>query len=162
MSGHQEELQLSAYLDKELNSRENARLESHLAGCPSCKQELFLLRRTKRALAAAPRRAVPPELIARLEENLSHPLPSRDSSWQDWLPRPALRMPLGAMAAVALVLGLWLGLKKDDPDRYVPLEPLLAAHSRYTAESLVPQGALISSNYALLAYSGDPKDLDAD
>ena len=68
--------------------------------------------------------------------------------------------PAGAFAAVALVALVWFGVHRSATDQTIPLEPLLAAHSRYTAEALVPPTELVAANYSaqLNAYYGDPSD----
>lgn len=162
MSAHDEGHLLSAHLDGELSADESARLKAHLDGCPECRVELEGLRRAKQWLAQAPRRAMPPELIADLSERFARPtLGERLGAWARL---PAVWLPAGSVAALALFGGLWLHLRGADPDQYVPLEPLLAAHSRYEAESLVPQSSLVASSYSsqLTAIYGDAQDQEAE
>jgi anti-sigma factor RsiW len=160
--GHEEGLQLSAYLDGELSADETALLKSHLDACPACRVELEGLRAAKHWLSAAPRRAMPPELIADLSERFARP------SWGErlsaWMPRPQVWIPAGAVAALLLGSGVWLHWRNADPDQYVPLEPLLAAHSRYEAESLVPQTSLVASSYSsqLTAEYADAQDKETE
>ena len=154
---HEENPLLSAYLDGELASEERAELEAHVSACASCRRELDGLLHMKKVLASAPRRAVPPELIAELEARISRP------AWRGAalrLLRPQVWVPAGVMAAATLLIGLWLGRGAAEADRTVPIEPLLAAHARYAAETLVPQGTLVASNYSanLSADSGDTPD----
>ena len=105
---------------------------------------------------------MPPELIADLSRRFARP------SWGErvsgWMPRPQVWIPAGALATLALFSGLWLHMRGADPDQYVPLEPLLAAHSRYEAESLVPQGSLVASSYSsqLTAEYADAKDQETE
>ena len=91
MSACQDQSLLSAYLDQEINIRDQERIKFHLASCDSCRSELESLRLTKATLFAAPRRAAPPELIARIEGTLSGPFPSYNHSWTGGLPRLVLR-----------------------------------------------------------------------
>lgn len=157
---HEENLWLSSYLDEQLDAAERSRVEKHLADCPSCREELESLRHFKKVLAAAPRRAMPPELISAIEERARRP------AWAGVLANlraPRWFVPAGAAAVVALAAGLWLGVKRESPAQAIPLEPLLTAHARYTAESLVPQGSLVSSTYsAQLTAQNDDPDQQAD
>lgn len=153
MNTHEEELLLSAYLDGELTDDEKTRLDSHLSACESCRLDLESLRGAKRLLAGAPRRVMPPDLIADLETRFTPPSWTRRLGPR--LTRPQLWIPAGAMAAAALTISLWLGMGTNDPEQSVPIEPLLAAHERYTAESLVPQGSLVASNYSVQTTAND-------
>jgi len=160
---HEDNVLLSTYLDGQLTDVERSRVETHLSSCPLCTEEVAALRYMKSVLAAAPRRAMPTELISDIEAAVA---PSR------WPGRPlailssisARRLiPAGALAALALVASLWLGIKRESPQDYIPLEPLLSAHARYTAETLVPQGSLVSSTYsAQLTAQNDDPDQQAD
>ena len=158
MKEHGEGVLISAYLDGELSGEELSRVKSHLAECLSCRLELESLRETKKRLAGAPRRALPPELIFELEAGFARP--SRTRVAFAYLARAQFLAPAGVFAVVALTVGLWLGFKAEDPSQTVPLEPLMAAHERYSAESLVPQGSLVSANYTQLVASaaGEPQD----
>jgi anti-sigma factor RsiW len=158
MKAHGEDELISAYLDGELGEEETQALREHISACPSCRAEHAGLRATKSLLARAPRRAMPPELMAQLEARLTRP------SWKRMLdrimpPLPVL-VPAGAFAAAALVAAVWFGAHRGTADRSIPLEPLLAAHSRYTAEALVPPTELVAANYSaqLNAYYWDSTD----
>ena len=158
MNEHGDGVLISAYLDGELGGEELARVKSHLAACLSCRLELESLRETKKHLACAPRRALPPELIFELEASFARP--SRTRAAFAFLSRARFLAPAGVFAVLALTVGLWLGFKTEDPNQTVPLEPLMAAHERYSAESLVPQGSLVTANYTQLVAStaGEPQD----
>ncbi len=153
MNIHENNELLSAFLDQALSAEESAAIQGHLTACASCREELASLGQTKSLLQRAPRRAAPPKLIAAIEERLSRP------SWLDMLrsfiPETRILVPAGALAAA--ILALWLRSALQQP---IPLEPLLAAHSRYTAEALVPASELVASNYSaqLNACYGDPKN----
>jgi len=161
MKIHGEDELISAYLDGELCDEEAGAVRDHISACTSCRSEHESLRAAKALLARAPRRAMPPELMDQLERRLSRPL------WRELLdrllpPMPSVRVlaPAGAFAAAALVAVVWFGARRAAPEPAIPLEPLLAAHSRYTAEALVPASELVASNYStqLNAYYGDPGD----
>ena len=161
MNEHEDGVLISAYLDGELEGAELERLGSHLKACAECRLELESLRRDKHRLAAAPRRALPTDLIFDLERGLK---PARRGFVPAWLARPRFLIPTGVFATAVLAVGLWLGLKANDASQSVPLEPLMAAHERYSAESLVPQGSLVSVNYIQLAASssGEAQDQESD
>ena len=148
MNAHEESFLISAYIDGELSPEERSRVDAHLPHCAACRFDLESLKHTKASLAATPRRAMPPELVAAIEARSRAPwsLPSWRSPW------------VWASAFAAAVVALWVGVSSREPDQYVPLEPLLAAHSRYTAESLVPQGTLVASNYTSPLTPGNEGD----
>lgn len=152
MNAHEEEVLLSAYLDGELTPQERDRVNEHLLTCQNCRLGLESLRGAKRLLTGAPRRVMPPDLIDALETRFLRP------SWPrrlgTWLGRPQLWAPAGAMAAV-LTIGLWFGAGNNGPELSVPIEALLAAHARYEAESLVPQGNLVASDYSASTMGND-------
>ena len=155
---HEDGVLLSALADGELTGAEAARVEAHLLGCAPCRAELQSLRAMKSLLAAAPRRAMPPELVAAIESRLGR----RATPWallQRFAAVPRYWAPTAALAAAAVAMTLWVHVLDRAPDQYVPLEPLLAAHSRYQAESLVPEDNLVAASYSSLssadASSGD-------
>jgi len=154
MSHHESWHMLSAYLDNELSPNEWALVESHLQNCRLCKRELETLHKTKMLMGSVPRRAFPADLLAQVQRNLR---PS--SVWGIFLDRcarPRVWIPTGAFAVVILLLALWVGGKNMLTDRYLPLEPFLAAHSRYAAEGLIPEGDPVASDFSahLAAYHG--------
>ena len=158
MKTHGEDELISACLDGELSGEEAQAVREHISSCLSCREKHASLRATKSLLARAPRRAMPPELVAQIESRLARPL------WKQALdrilpPMPVL-IPAGACAAVALAAMAWFGARRGAADQSIPLEPLLAAHSRYTAEALVPATELVAANYSaqLNAYYGDSSD----
>ena len=109
---------ISAYLDGELSDEEAQALRKHISSCPSCREEHASLRATKSLLACAPRRAMPPELVAEIECRLARPL------WKQVLdhllpPMPVL-VPAGAFAASALVAVVWFGAHWAAADQSIP------------------------------------------
>ncbi len=158
MKIHGEGELISAFIDGELGVEEAAEVRDHIMACASCRESCASLRSAKSLLARAPRRAMPPELVAQLERRLARPL------WRRVLdslrPPVSVLVPAGALAAAVLVVAAWFGARRALPEQGIPLEPLLAAHSRYTAESLVPASELVASNYSaqLNAYYGDSPD----
>jgi len=158
MRTHGEGELISAYIDGELSDEETAALREHISSCPACREVHGSLLAAKSLLARAPRRAMPPELVASLEVALKRPLWKR--VLEALMPPTRVLVPAGAFAAAALIAAFWVGARRAAPDSTIPLEPLLAAHSRYTAEALVPASELVASNYSaqLNAYYGDSSD----
>lgn len=151
MNPHEPSDQLSAYADGELPAGELAAVEAHLGACPPCREALAGLREVKSALAAAPTRPMPPALIAALEADHARRLEAAPRFAWLW---PRLWIPAGALAGALALATLWVGLSSRlASEDELPLEPLVAAHSRYAAETLVPQSVPAASNgYLQLAY----------
>ena len=149
---------ISAYLDGELFEDEAAAVREHISSCLQCRELHESLHAAKSLLAHAPRRAMPPDLVAQLEARLARPL-WRQVCDRFLAPAPVL-VPAGALALAALAVVAWFGVRRVSPEQTIPLEPLLAAHSRYTAEALVPASEMVAANYTaqLNAYYGESPD----
>jgi anti-sigma factor RsiW len=141
MSTHIEGVEISSFLDGALDAAARARVDAHLTACAACARELESLRHLKRVLSSAPRKTMPAELALSLESRLVTGAPR----WRAIL-RPKFWIPAGAVAAAAVTVGLWLNQARAADE--LPLEPLLAAHARYSAEALVPEDHLVASNYS--------------
>ena len=141
MSTHIDGPEISAFLDGALAAPDSARVDAHLGSCDPCRRELESLRHMKRVLSSAPRKNMPAELALALERRFVKGAPR----WTTLL-KPAFWVPAGAVAAAALTVGLWMNRARAADE--LPLEPLLAAHARYSAEALVPEGNLVASNYS--------------
>lgn len=149
---HEEPKFLSSLLDGELTAAEKKRVESHLASCAPCRAELASLRDVKRTLSTAPRKSMPGSVSVGIEARLrAMTLPP--STWSGWIRQPHVWSPVCALALAALGMTAWMRALDRDPERFVPLEPLMAAHTRYAAESLVPEDNLVASNYSALSYA---------
>lgn len=142
MSGHADGPELSAYLDGALAPEPRARVELHMSSCAECRAELDSLRHMKLALAAAPRKAMPADLALALERRFVE----GSAPWYAALMKPAIWAPAGSLALAGLAVSLWL--RSAATLEEIPLEPLLAAHARYSAEALVPEDNLVASNYS--------------
>lgn len=131
---HKEWELLSAFLDGELAASERAEVSTHLASCTVCAQEFSALAVMEKSAASSPRHVMPPALLARLEGMFSRP------TWTEHLyqllPAPRISIPVGAFATLAVALSFWMVYPEQDQ---IPLESLLAAHTRYSAEGLMPQ-----------------------
>ncbi|MBV9080018.1 MAG: zf-HC2 domain-containing protein [Elusimicrobia bacterium] len=143
---------LTAYLDDFLSAEQAAAVREHLAGCIGCSLEANSLIETKRRLSSMSRLRAPDRLISRLERKYAgRPLLERI---RDFLSMPAVLRPAGVALAGALVAGVWLYSNGAFEHKLDP-GPLLAAHSRYQAELLVPQAEMSNA-----AFSGQLAALD--
>ena len=147
MNGHADGPELSAYLDGALAPEPRARVELHMSSCSDCRAELDSLRHMKLALAAAPRRNMPADLAFALERRFAgEDVPAGRARWYAAIVKPVVWAPAGTLALAGLAVSLWLRSAATLDE--IPLEPLLAAHARYSAEALVPEGNLVASNYS--------------
>ena len=153
MNIHVDGPDISAFLDGALGAADRARVDAHLSSCASCLRELQSLRHMKLVLSSAPRKNMPAELVLALEQSFVTAVPR----WRT-LVKPAFWVPAGAVAVVALTVGLWLHQARVADE--LPFEPLLAAHTRYSAEALIPDDNLVASNYSdqLTAMYSDAPD----
>lgn len=155
MKDHIDGPMMTAFLDGALSSADRDLCDAHLTSCPSCRQELGALRHMKHVVSAAARKTMPADLVLALERRMV----SRAPLWKT-IVNPGLWIPLGATAAAALAVGLWLqGIRATDE---IPLEPLLMAHARYSAEGLVPQENLVASTYSDQLVTMDSDGSDAE
>jgi anti-sigma factor RsiW len=154
MNTHIDGTEISAFLDGALAAPDRDRVGAHLTSCAGCRRELDLLTHMKLVLSSAPRKTMPAELVLALERRL---VGGSGSFWKT-LVRPALWVPVGAVAAATLAVGVWMHQSRAADE--LPLEPLLAAHARYSAEALVPEDNLVASNYSeqLSAIYSDAPD----
>jgi len=142
---HEERKLLSAFMDGELSGEEYRRVQTHLDSCAACSAELASLSSVKRVMSEAPRFSAPGDLVSALQRRYR---PADGTSWlgrlNDRLAVPRFWVPVGALALAALAVAFWFGPKEEE----IPLEPLLAAHSRYKAESWAPHGDLLAANFS--------------
>ena len=94
--------EMTAYLAEELGPEVRVQLDAHLAGCASCRAEMEAFRETWWALGALPVPRPTPDLEARvLARTAAKAIPRR--AWRLLQP---LRVPIAALAAVLLSIGL--------------------------------------------------------
>ncbi len=100
----------------------------------------------KAMLAASERHALPAEIHLQLSAQLVR----RPAFWQSlWiLKRPTLWVPV-AVSAVALALFAGVVIHQRQEQQLLPLEPLLAAHSRYSADRSMLWTDLSVSEYSV-------------
>ena len=94
--------EMTAYLAEEVGLEVRTQLDVHLAGCASCRAEMAAFRETWGALAALPDPIPAPGVEARiLAQVKAEAMPRRA-----WGPLQPLRIPIAALAAVLLSMGL--------------------------------------------------------
>ncbi|MEK7233767.1 MAG: zf-HC2 domain-containing protein [Elusimicrobiota bacterium] len=141
MTAHVDGPELSAYLDGALAPEPRARIVLHMSSCADCRAELDSLRHLKLALSSAPRKRMPADLALALERRFA----SGARPWYAPLTKPMIWAPAGALTVAVTAVSLWLRFAATLDE--IPLEPLLAAHARYSAEALVHEDNLVASNY---------------
>jgi len=126
---------LSAFLDRELPVREQARVEDHLAHCPGCRARLDGLARAVDALARLERAAPPPSLAQRVERRAAVES-ARRGRFQDvearlstFAPQSPLLVAFTVTIALATILYLYT-LWAASPREPVVLRPAPAAAAR--------------------------------
>ncbi len=105
MTGHPQQEQISALLDRQLEAHEAVQVELHLGHCESCRQlheELALTNRLFRELEAA---QAPHYLWTRVAAELTPPSRHRRFAWLSWWSdNEAFRRLLPAAAGVAVLV----------------------------------------------------------
>lgn len=88
---------ISLWLDNELDPAEVSELQSHLAGCPVCRQTYEAMRQVDHLLQTAAKQMAPPRpgFNQRFETRLARHRPGRP--WQIWL-------TMGALSLAALLV----------------------------------------------------------
>jgi anti-sigma factor RsiW len=117
---------LKAYLLRELAEADRRGVESHLAACAECREELARLRRTAEALRGLPEEEIP-HRIAFVSDKIFEP-----GGWaRFWNSAPRLGFASAAMLAAAI-----LGHALLRPAPAVTPEQMAALESRVRAEVL--------------------------
>ncbi|OVE75530.1 hypothetical protein BVX98_07380 [bacterium F11] len=147
MKQHKEWHLISAFIDNELKSDEKSTVESHITKCSSCRNEYDQLLRIKDLVDTSLRHSMPADLIDNLIRQAEKTTLSERI--RRWFQAPQVWIPAGSLATVLLIIGIWMGLTPEQTANTLPLEPLLAAHSRYIGESLVPRRHTSSSNFSI-------------
>ena len=117
--------ELSSYFDQELSTSDREPIESHLAGCSSCQDELkafgVLSEMGPRVEESLPGDAywsdLPSRILARIQQDAA-PRPSvvrpRSAGWSWlWSPQGIWRYVVGTAVSFGLVAGLWLVLSEQ-------------------------------------------------
>jgi anti-sigma factor RsiW len=119
---------LSAFVDRELEMWEYVRIESHLAKCARCREELEAIRLIKQRVASLPERTPPADLQERLWD-LCRRLEREEGALLPWRSRlfrvpPARLTVLGAavVASVAVAAAVLLFQFQNSPSQTAGLE----------------------------------------
>jgi len=137
---------VSAYLDGETGRSETALVETHLAGCPSCRALL----EDCRAIAAATASEATPPVPAGLRLRIRGALGA--TAGADMRPRRfrllSYRFGLSAAAGVVLVVGLWIFSRENAPEDGVapPMEAPSVSGSAQPAPVAKVEGDLRTPN----------------
>ena len=111
---------IKAYLDEELTGRDAEAISSHIKSCSSCSKEAALLSRTWEMLLELPGPEIVPDLVPatlfRIQKEAAASFLQRFSRW-------LLPIPAPAFAAIALVLGLFIGARLGTLISTVNAEP---------------------------------------
>lgn len=101
-------------------------------------------------LSRLPSRPAPPALIAKLKaQHTAAPW------WHAWMWKP-----IGALTLATAFFAVWMFTRVESDTNAIDLEPLLASHARYRAESLIPPADMVSSDLSAHLVSYHPDDHD--
>ncbi|NCC76369.1 MAG: hypothetical protein EOM08_08050 [Clostridia bacterium] len=161
--------QLIRYLENKIRGDEKAELESILAHCPPCREDLEHLRRwlpyRTMAQKQIPASDPTPEFTTRLLETIrieTDKTAHKDVQARTWRPRPAQLRRLGLVAASLVVLaGLWsiyALATQSGRSTALPPETTAAAMLEQAADMAVPEAALMPDGTAADA-AGNAKGL---
>jgi len=121
---------LQAYADGELDAMRSVEVETHLAGCPACRQALENLCACRTALREGlPRYAAPAHLAEKIRTAMPAAAPVRHARvvnywpWAGWV---------SALAAT-LVVGFFIGLQRGQSGRL--FDEAVASHTRSLMQS---------------------------
>lgn len=125
---------IDSYIDKELAGVESSRLESHLAECSACAEELALARRVKSTLRTLPQQHCPDRVVAAaLDQVESKAGPTKKYHPWAWVARwYGRRWQLAAVTAMfltVLIAGLIL-MRPQRPTTTVSPEELARAEQQ--------------------------------
>lgn len=110
------------YVDDALPPKEQAEIESHVAGCEGCRLELASLRAYLQAVRTMQPVEAPPGFAARLNQRLDA-LPTWSQRLRSALLFPLAGMPLraaGLVASVVVVILLYHGMTPKDRESEIP------------------------------------------
>lgn len=102
---------LSAYLDGELTSPQRIEVETHLASCARCQQELSEMKRLLTDVVTLPKLQPPPRFLADVRRKIARGDEPEAPTWGDYVFRPLwLKVPL-EVAALVVIVGLVMRLE---------------------------------------------------
>jgi anti-sigma factor RsiW len=138
---------LSAYADKELTGDELLHVQERLTASIEWREELERLQKTKKMTTALPLMAAPADLLNFLEEKIQQQVESKPSRWWSFLLIPDFSnvWAMGSSMAAAAVLVISIGAYRIHEKAFIPLDPLLEAHTRVQSNSMLHQHVLTAS-----------------
>jgi anti-sigma factor RsiW len=131
---------LSASIDGSLSDPGLSDVRDHVRLCDPCRRDLDGLRSARASLRSLATLSAPRDLMAALRQEFVPPAVAPARRWR-WL-----RVAAPAFATLAVAAGFWFTRQPAEPE--LALESLLAAHSRYQAESLVPPADMYDANFS--------------
>lgn len=97
-------------------------------------------------LARLPARSAPPQLILKLRKIM------QQEPWYQkffhWFLIPRVWKSVGAFGVVVCSVVTWMALRTEPEQAFVDMDTLLAAHSRYQEENLVPTADMAHADYS--------------
>src|ERR1017187_8836069 len=140
---------LSAYLDDELTSPQQTEVETHLASCAHCQQELLELKRLVTGVVTLPKLQPPPRFLTEVRGKIARADKPGALNWQDYVFRPHwLKVPL-EVAALIVIIGLVMRVEHPLPtQKKAPLELARAEKN---------ENAVLSEAEASTATADKPK-----
>ena len=137
---------IDAYLDGDLDPTETATLNTHIAGCPSCSEELDLAQRVKEELGSLPEQLCPDTVVDTALEKIGvrdsvQTTPTR-KPWK--LARALQGWRLAAVAAILICLVINLTfLRQREPGK-----------SEVAAGNLMKTEQQVMTTFAYMGYVG--------
>ena len=125
MMHHSEiQLKLSEYLDHALSEAERRKIEEHLNGCPSCRQELAELEHVVGAIREIPPEEPPPWLTTRIMARVREEATPRPSLLRRLVYPLHIKIPLEAAALICLcITGYYLANRTGSELTSLPSRP---------------------------------------
>jgi len=146
---------LGCFLDGELSVRDQRRVERHLGGCASCREELERLRLVGRAIEELPE---PPDVPAGFAERVMARAVKRLAEDRPTLPfwqsiSPAMRIAAAAMVVLGICLGVMMSRDLLRGTGSTPEVAVKDLGTLYGFDYLTdaPKGSLADSYVALAA-----------
>jgi anti-sigma factor RsiW len=109
MVKHISEEEISAWVDRQLNSGEMGRIESHLRGCGECRAAAGEMAAVAEAFRSTEIAELPPYLWSRIAKNLNEAALPRRKGLRSWL-LPAAGRPIWARAAATVLAVMVLAM----------------------------------------------------
>lgn len=150
--GGERELQITAYLDDELDLTSAVELERHLEECPPCASSLAAQRALRQAIGAADLRFRPTATQAR---RLRQALGTRGGGRSGWWQHPQLR----AIAALLLVAVAAWSVGRRWPAPPVPAAATPAAPAAQAAQAGAALAEQVVASHVRAQLSGRPEDI---